>query len=160
MFIVTARIPKRRLISAGIGLLCCCVAVIAGLIFSIQRPAVTASAEVNGRHVGIDQVAYLESLGWQVNAEPLAVETLLVPEEFDETYDEYLALQSGQGFDLTPYCGKKISRCTYEITNYPTGEEGVQISLLVFKDTVIGGEVISPTVNGFLHGLAMPKGLS
>jgi len=160
MFIVTAHIPKRRLISAGIGLLCCCVAVIAGLICAGQRPAVTTAAEVSGIRTGADQIAYLESLGWQVDDEPLLAETLLVPEEFDETYDEYLALQSGQGFDLTPYCGKKITRYTYEITNYPTGEAGVQASILVFQNTIIGGEVISPTADGFLHGLSMPEGLS
>ena len=160
MFIVTAHIPKRRLISAGIGLLCCCVAVIAGLVFSGRQSAVSAGAEVRGIRTGTDQVAYLESFGWQVEEEPLAEEVLLVPEEFDESYDEYLALQTSQGFDLTPYCGKKITRYTYEITNYPTGEEGVQVSLLVFKNTVIGGEVISPRIDGFLHGLAMPGDLS
>ena len=160
MFIVTAHIPKRRLISAGIGLLCCCVAVIAGLIFSGQRTAVSASGEVNGIRKGADQVAYLESLGWRVEEVPLAEEVLLIPEEFDKSYDEYLALQTSQGFDLTPYCGKKITRYTYEITNHPSGESGVQAALLVFRDTIIGGEVVSPTVDGFLHGLAMPGGLS
>ena len=160
MLIVTARIPKRRLISAGIGLLCCCVAVIAGFFCAGQQSEVAATgAEVSNVRTGADQISYLENLGWQVSQEPLAAESLLVPEEFDETYDEYLALQSGQGFDLNPYRGKQITRYTYEITNYPTGEEGVQVSLLVFKNTIIGGEVISPTADGFLHGLSMPENM-
>ena len=66
-------------------------------------------------------------------------------------------LQADQGFDLTAYCGKRVKRYAYEITNYPTGEQGVQAGLLIYKNTVIGGDVLSPSLDGFLHGLAMPS---
>ena len=99
---------------------------------------------------------YLESFGWTVEPEPLAVEELLIPEEFDETYTQYLELQSSQGFDLTQYCGKRVKRYTYVITNYPTGETGVQAGLLIYKNTVIGGDVLSPQLGGFIHSLEMP----
>ena len=102
-------------------------------------------------------MAYLESYGWQVSADPIAVEELLIPDEFDETYDQYLALQSEQGFDLTKYQGKRVKRYTYEITNYPTGETGVQVGILVYKNTVVGGEVLSSQLDGFIHGLSMPE---
>ena len=61
-----------------------------------------------------------------------------------------------QGFDLEKYAGKRVKRYTYEVFNYPTGESGVQVNLLVCKNTVVGGEVLSPQLDGFLHGLAMP----
>ena len=54
------------------------------------------------------------------------------------------------------YAGKRVKRYTYEIYNYPSGEAGVQANLLVYRNTVFGGEVLSPLLNGFLHGLAMP----
>ena len=85
-----------------------------------------------------------------------ATEELLIPKEMDASYDDYLALQSGQGFDLSKYAGKRVKRYTYEITNYPTGETGILANLLIYKNTVIGGEVLSPQLDGFLHGLAMP----
>ena len=107
---------------------------------------------------GEDRVEYLEAYGWEVNSEPLATQELLIPEEMDESYDEYLALQSEQGFDLKQYAGKRVKRYTYEITNYPTGEQGVQANVLIYKNTVIGGEVLSPQMDGFLHGLARPDG--
>ena len=100
--------------------------------------------------------ADLQSYGWEVSAEPLATEELLIPKEMDASYDDYLALQSGQGFDLSKYAGKRVKRYTYEITNYPTGETGILANLLIYKNTVIGGEVLSPQLDGFLHGLAMP----
>ena len=49
-----------------------------------------------------------------------------------------------------------MKRYTYEITNYPTGRTGILANLLIYKNTVIGGEVRSPQLDGFLHGLAMP----
>ena len=151
MFIVTARVPKKKLLAGGVALLCCCVvAATAGGV------AVAASAEVRGIRDNDDRVAYLNELGWTVSAEPIATEELLIPDHFDDTYSDYLALQEGQGFDLSRYCGKRVKRYTYEITNYPTGEAGVQVALLVYRSTVIGGEVLSPTTGGFLHGLAKP----
>lgn len=156
MFIVTARLPKKKLIAAGAAALCCCVAVVAGLVCAGRVAAVTTGAEVRGVKSNEDRVAYLESFGWTVSGEAVATEELLVPDHFDASYDEYLALQTSQGFDLSAYCGKRIKRYTYEITNYPTGETGVQAALLVYKNTVIGGEVLSPNPDGFLHGLEMP----
>lgn len=156
MFIVTARLPKKRLFTAGLVALCCCIAVIAGIFCAHGLNTVTASGEVKGIRDNEDRIAYLEQLGWTVSAEPIAVEELLIPETFDASYEEYLALQAEQGFDLTAYCGKRVKRYTYEITNYPTGESGVQAALLVYKNNVIGGEVLSASPDGFLHGLAMP----
>ena len=156
MFIVTARLPKRRLLTAGLTALCCCVAVIAGIFCLQSLDSVSAASEVKGIRDNDDRIAYLEQFGWTVSSEPIAVEELLIPETFDASYDEYLALQSEQGFDLTVYCGKRVKRYTYEITNYPTGESGVQAALLLYRNKVIGGEVLSSNPDGFLHGLAMP----
>lgn len=155
MFIYTARIPKKKLLAGGITLLCCCVVIVTALLITAAGSAVAASAEVKGVRDNEDRVGYLRALGWQVSDRPVSTEELLIPTEFDDTYSDYLTLQSDQGFDLTRYCGKRIKRYTYEITNYPTGESGVRVSLLVYKNTVIGGEVLSPD-RGFLHGLELP----
>lgn len=109
-----------------------------------------------GMETVTDQIAYLACYGWEVNPEPLLVEELLIPEEFDASYDAYLALQSSQGFDLTQYTGERVKRYSYLITNYPTGETGVQIGLLLHGETVVGGEVLSSQMDGFIHSLEMP----
>ena len=103
-----------------------------------------------------DRISYLSAYGWQVGGEPLSTQELLIPKEMDGSYHEYLALQAEQGFDLEKYAGKRVKRYTYEVLNYPTGEAGVQANLLICKNTVVGGEVLSPQLDGFLHGLAMP----
>ena len=158
VFILTARLPRRKLAIgvAAAALLCC-----AGLVMNLDPPALpTVAASTVPDTTGIssneERVSFLSQYGWQVNQDPVVTEELTIPKEMDESYDEYLALQSQQGFDLTQYAGKRVKRYTYEITNYPSGEQGVQANLLLYKNTVIGGEVLSPQLDGFLHGLAMP----
>lgn len=164
MFIVTARIPKKRLLAACAALLCCCVAVVVGIFCAQGLQAISASspvsAEVRGLKDNESRVAYLEGLGWQVSAEPIATEELMIPETFDESYDAYLELQTQQGFQLSEYCGKRIKRYTYEIMNHPSGETGVQVALLIYKNRLIGGEVLSVQPGGFIHSLAMPEAAS
>lgn len=158
MFIFTARVNRRRLAAGAAALVLLCGSALAVGNWNAGRSVGTAASAAAPKNVKTneDRVAYLESYGWQVDPETIAVEELLIPEEFDDSYTDYLALQESQGFDLTEYRGKRVKRYTYEITNYPTGETGVQAALLIYKNTVVGGDVLSPQLNGFLHGLEMP----
>ncbi|MEG2421077.1 MAG: DUF4830 domain-containing protein [Oscillospiraceae bacterium] len=156
MFIFTARVRWGRLIAGAVAAAGICL-LVAGFFF-FGDGAVAALGVVRGISTPEDRVAYLEGLGWTVKSEPLSVEELLIPKTFDESYADYLALQTEQGFDLSKYCGKRLRRYTYEITNYPTGEEGVQVSILVFRNRIVGGDVLSTQQDGFLHGLAVPQG--
>ena len=158
MLIVTAKLPRRKL-SLGVAaaaLLCCC-AIALNFGQSLTREAsAPAAPSPKGVKTNQDRIDYLSAYGWQVSQEPSATQELLIPQEMDDSYGEYLALQAGQGFDLEKYAGKRVKRYTYEVLNYPTGETGVQANLLIHKNTVVGGEVLSPRLDGFLHGLAMP----
>lgn len=159
MFIFTAKLRRGRIALglAAVVVVCGAVLAVSGLLGDRGAEAVSANpASPKGIKTNEDRIAYLESYGWSVSPQALAVEELLIPEEFDATYDQYLALQADQGFDLSKYRGKRIKRYSYEITNYPSGETGVQAALLIYKNTVIGGEVLSSQLDGFIHGLAMP----
>lgn len=158
MFIFTAKVSRRKLTAAAAAALVLCGALVALFLFlGGQEEAVSALVDPRGVSTNEDRIAYLEQYGWTVDPEPVAVEELLIPDTFDDTYTQYLSLQSGQGFDLTQYCGKRVKRYAYTITNYPTGETGVQAGLLIYKNTVIGGEVLSSQLDGFIHGLALPQ---
>ena len=155
MIIFTAKIHKGYLaaVAAAAALIC-------GILLTAaasQHTAVSAIVDPKGVKTNEDRIAYLEGYGWTVSSEPISVEELIIPEKFDETYTQYLQLQSDQGFDLTKYCGKRVKRYTYEVTNYPTGETGIQAGLLIYKNTVVGGDVLSPELGGFIHGLERPS---
>ena len=155
MLIVTAKLPRRKLaFGAAAAALLCCAALVLNLVPAGYRAAAPANIPSSrGIRTNTDRVAYLNGCGWQVTEEPLAVEEIRIPEEMDESYRRYLELQAAQGFDLERYAGRRIRRYTYEVTNYPTGESGVQANLMLYRTTVVGGEVLSPRMDGFVHGL-------
>lgn len=103
-----------------------------------------------------DRLAFIEQFGWKVDATPLESVEVSIPEEFDKVYLGYNEMQKEQGLGLTKYKGKTVTRYTYNVTNYPDYEGDVYISLLVYKNKVIGGDVCSADVNGFVHGFAAP----
>lgn len=157
MLIVTAKIPRKRLaLGATLAAMACFCTLALNLGTYAQEAAASTSPDPSGVRSNQDRVEYLNAYGWEVLEDPIATQELLIPSEMDESYADYLSLQSQQGFDLTKYAGKRVKRYTYEVTNHPSGESGVQANLLLYKNTVVGGEVLSPELDGFLHGLSMP----
>ena len=140
---------------AGAAAVLCCVSAILAFGLTLRGRAVAVSAEVKHIKTNDDRLAYLSGLGWQVSPQPMATEELLIPEEFADSYQDYLKLQADQGFDLTQYRGKRVKRYTYQLTNYPSQDEPVQISLLIYKNRVVGGQIQSSS-GSFLHGLSLP----
>ena len=103
------------------------------------------------------RTAYLQSIGWQLaEAQPEARE-ITIPAEFDDVYRSYNELQKEQGFDLSTFKGKQAMRYTYMLSNYPDHPEGIQANLLVCEGKLIGGDVCSVEMNGFMHGLRLPE---
>ncbi len=157
MIIFTAKLDRRRLLGGALGALAL-VCVLAGVLtFSGRSAAAGQAVSPKGVKTAEDRLAYLGAYGWLVKEEPLAVEEIEIPKELGPEYADFLSLQTQQGFDLSRYAGKKVTRYTYEILNYPTGETGVQASLLLYKHTVVGASVLSPALDGFIHGLEMPQ---
>ena len=157
MIIYTAKLNRRRLAAGGLGALG--LVCVLSLLFGFWGRTATAGEVISPKGVKTDQdrLAYLGAYGWLVKEEPLAVEELVIPEEMGQEYADYLELQTQQGFQLEKYAGKTVKRYTYEVLNYPTGETGVQASILLYKNTVVAAHVLSPALNGFIHGLQMPQ---
>ena len=155
MFIVTAKVPKRRnLAFAAIAVLVIAAAAVALTGHSPKSAENEPSfqAETNEQ-----RVAYLESLGWEVNAEPVESLRLTLPEELVEPYLSYNQLQLRQGFDLTPCLGKTLERCTYRVANYPDRPAGCQADLYVCEGVIVAGDIVCTGANGFIDTLEFPK---
>lgn len=103
-----------------------------------------------------DRLAFISQFGWEVAEEPLETVEVSVPETFDSVYLGYNEMQQEQGLNLAKYKGKTVTRYTYKITNYPDYEGTVYVSLLIYKNKIVGGDVCSADVNGFVHGFEAP----
>ena len=165
MFIYTAKVTKGKLVAVVLGL-AALIAAIAVIVSAIGGNDTNETAHMKGKTETVefkniktndDRVAFLTSFGWDVNKTPLEIEEVTIPKEFDDVYSAYNELQKYQNCDLSKYKGKQVKRYTYEVLNYPTGEQGVCATLLVYKNRIIGGDVCSSNYEGFMHGFEKPK---
>lgn len=120
------------------------------------QESAAVSGEVEIRYDGIkteaDRVAFLRQFGWEVKGEPIEVKEVTIPSEFDKIFMGYNEIQKRQGLDLSDYKKKKVTRYTYEITNYKEEDGVVYANLLVYRNRVIGGDLCSADATGFIHG--------
>ena len=156
MLIVTARIPKRRLMAGGVSALCCCLVLVVALALSLHQGAVPTSATLSRMGDNANRVTYLQQMGWAVQAQAVSTQDLRIPESLDESYDSYMNLLRQQGFALEDYCGKRIQRYIYAVTNHPSGRSDVQAVLLVCDDALVGGH-IQAADGSFVSTLAYPS---
>ncbi len=99
-----------------------------------------------------DRIAFIKQFGWEVEGTPIEEKGVTIPTEFDKIFVSYNELQKQQGLDLSKYKNKDVVRYTYKITNYPEYEGTVYINIIVYKNKVIGGDICSADVNGFVSG--------
>ncbi|MCD8355215.1 MAG: DUF4830 domain-containing protein [Clostridia bacterium] len=168
MFIFTAKLNKKKIIlgaAAVVALvLTAGVAVrLAGDVAAMGAWGSSADAAGSGEEAeeavstlaltNNERIAYLEACGWEVDENSCVIQEVIIPSDFDETYQNYAELQAKQGFDLEKLKGKRVKQITYTVTNYP--EEGDIIAeLLVYRGNIVAGDICSmKTDGGFTRGL-------
>lgn len=160
MFIFTAKLSKRKLALAvvGIGALLCAIIILLSSGKNAAKTSATASGRPSGKNIltNEDRVSFLKEYEWEVDEQPVEFEEVLIPSEFDEVFTAYNDLQKTQGYDLLKYKGKRVMRYSFNVKNYPNVKENVRANILIYKNTVIGGDVCSVNLDGFMHGLEKP----
>ncbi len=155
MIVYATKLTIRK---AAIGL-----AVLGGILWGITalapRAAQAVAAQIDSQSISQKlkdndaRVSYLQEFGWMVEETPLVEMEVQIPKEFDGAYQQYNEIQLRQGLDLTKYRGKRAMLYTYTVLDYPTQEEGVTASLVLYKNRVIAADISAANAEGFTHGL-------
>lgn len=156
MFVYSFRSTKLKWVLLAV--LCAAVA-LAVWRFGAHRPAAADGAvELHARNAE-ERLTFISQFGWEVEDDPVRVAEIRIPAEFDEVYEKYNAIQKAQDLDLSPYSGQRVKRWTYAVKNYP-GYEGradvIELNMLVLDGVVIGGDVCSTELHGFMQGFDFP----
>ncbi len=99
-----------------------------------------------------DRAEYIGSLGYSIDGGETA-QNVLIPEQFDAVYNNYNNLQKSAGMNLEKYRGKTAVMYTYTLKGYKSHEGTVYLHLLVYNDRLIGGDICSAEINGFMDPL-------
>ena len=98
------------------------------------------------------RVAYLAQNGWEVASPAESESVVMIPRTFSAVFEEYNELQKQQGFDLSRYCGTEVTMYTYRVTNAQADGDVIAV-LYVQKNRVVGGDVHSTALDGFMTGI-------
>ena len=149
MMVMTAKVNIKKVIAA--------LAAVAGVIVALilllgggNSSAPTAAPSVAGND---GRVAFLNALGWEVNASPKESGQVRIPQEQNQIFSRYNELQKSAGYDLSQYAGKTVMRYVYTVTNFPDATEPVYATLLIYKNQVIGGDITNTAANGAMQAL-------
>ena len=158
MFVYSVKTSKAK-IAAFVAAFAAVTVALVMVIGRGEKPAATDDSAVNYKaESAAERTAFLSQFGWEISEDPIEVSEVIIPENFDDGYTEYAAMNKAQGLDLEMFKGVRAKRWTYRILNYPglEGSESVQANLLIYDGRVIGGDVCSLEQGGFIQGFDFP----
>ena len=160
MLAVSLKTSRKKILTA-VAVIVCVAAVLAaiaaaGMGDGEERPKEKGSIAIGSKITGSEDIRrFLAELGWETAESPAEELDVLIPEQFDDVMQRYNAMQLENGGELTSYRGKTVKRITFIITNHPQGSgDEVRANVLVYNDKIIGGDICSLAVDGFMHGLS------
>ncbi len=128
------------------------VVLIAAVIISGPASGFLGIGETINVSTSEGRIEYLSSLGWCVDKASETEAEVTLPKSFDGAVADYAAMQSEQGFEFTSYGCCKCMQYSYIVTNYGDGST-VYATLFVKGGRVIGGDIHSADIGGFMHGI-------
>lgn len=155
MFVCSVRASTVRFFA----ILALTLAVLVSLLAVGSRNAVYASAagaegyDFSGVKEDADRIAFLRQFGIEVKEGSGKEESFVMPENFDRVMMGYNEVQKMQGLDISKYQKKKVTRYTYEVANAPEDAGTLYVTLLVYRDRVIGCDVSTADPTGFVKPL-------
>lgn len=111
----------------------------------LQARARSARLDTTG-----ERCAYLVSLGLQPDPESEQSREVALPAVFDTVLERYNALQLESGYDLRAAAGKTCRCFQYDLVSSPDWDGRVIATLYLYRGRVIGGDVHTADVHGFM----------
>ncbi|MBQ8533396.1 MAG: DUF4830 domain-containing protein [Clostridia bacterium] len=145
---LSLKIGKKTIIALIVGIIVAVLLIVGDIIHRTDE----ANALAEGS-TAQDRIVFLNGYGWKLGEETESIQ-VVIPSVFNDVYKKYNDIQISEGYDLTPYMGKICTRYTYEVLNYPDGIDGVYANLLVYEGKIIGGDICTYAIDGFMHGFS------
>lgn len=156
MFIFSVKADKRKICVVLAALLLVVTAVIVIARIRSEKPSAVSAGLKYSLSAGTseERVAFFQQFNWQVAPEPVSVQDVTIPTAFNDVYSNYNRIQKEQGLDLTPYAGKVCRQWVYAVLNYPQQGQDAQVraTILVYNNRVVGGDLSTTAVDGFMTG--------
>ncbi len=94
-----------------------------------------------------DMQKLAENFGISIGCQPDSAETIRIPQEFNQLYNEYNALQKNIGMNLEPYKGEECTLYTFDVN------DALYLNLIVYDGHFIGGDLSEKDWNGQMKSI-------
>lgn len=139
---------KPYIIFSRKGLIALFAAILISILICGQLYAVgdiNLNADTNAK-----RIAFIKSLGVIPDEQSVSSKKTVIPESFSDVYLNYNEVQKSAGYDLTAYKGCEATVFTYDIST-PKGYSGnCAVHLIVYKGRIVGGDISSTELGGFM----------
>ena len=109
---------------------------------SVYASAAGSEIDYSGIKTNEDRINFIEGFGLKVGEEAKEEKNFTMPEDFDRVILGYNEIQKRQGLDLSKYARKKVTRYTYEVTNWNDEYDSpVLVNLFVYRSKIVGCDV-------------------
>ena len=126
-----------------IGLICC-------KIYAVNNTTINAKTNA-------DRLLFIKQVGYVVLSDQPESKTVHIPDVFYEVYKDYNELQKTAGYNLELYKGCEVMIYTYKIAPPYDHDDECVVNLIVYNDRIIGGDVSSTALGGFMLPLTQVK---
>lgn len=119
------------------------IVLICGEIYAVSNTDCDAATNA-------ERITYIQKAGYSVLSNQPETKLVTIPETFSDVYNNYNNIQLISGYDLSLYKGCAVTVYTYSI-EAPNGYSGECVcNIMVYNDRVIGGDVSSAALGGFM----------
>jgi len=155
MYVLTMKFSKKIAVTVliAIAVALAVLVILVGVLGREGSDTVNLIGLGNGIKTNDDRIEYLAGLGWECDEEVVEEQKIVIPREFDAVFSEYNTLQKQQGFDLSQFGGLEVTMYRYRVNNYSAAEDVVLAQLIVLNYEVVGGDIHSTAMDGFMHAL-------
>ena len=150
MFVISVKLNK-RVICAFVALLCLSVAVATVALRDATSDVLNTNVSTSAKSTQ-DHILFLNAFGYNVVEKPVQIQEIIIPEVFSPDYEKYNEYQKLSGFDLSEYKNYRVKKYTYKVLDYSDSDDEVVANIIVYGDKVIGGDISSTVLGGFVHG--------
>ncbi len=128
------------------------LAVVVCVGFICCEIAAVSNSDTNA-DTNADRLIFIKELGYTVIDDKPTKKTVKIPEVFYDVYKNYNALQQKADYDLSLYKGCKVTIYTYKINPPSSFTDECVANIIVYKDRIIGGDISSTALGGFMFPL-------
>ncbi|HIV85218.1 MAG TPA: DUF4830 domain-containing protein [Candidatus Monoglobus merdigallinarum] len=118
--------------------------IIAALLIAVIFALFSVDSATNSKNI-----EFIKSYGWETEGSPSDISHITLPETLTGIYASYAQISAVNGYSLSDYCGKSLTKYSYPVLNHNLSETGrVRANVLLYKSDIVAADISLLTDGG------------